>query len=180
MEDFKLEKVNGTIVLGEDNNFFAISKTSDGDIWFSTSQDDFSIVLNSSSRDHKKWQTYLIFENLMKLVFGRYVLDGDYYDKYSKLPKDFIDLENRTIIWHSDSGIDNVLMFQVIDDTIKISISKSKGIKDWETNAVRIRTSGSCYKYYCQEFIQFFNQLTVLERKLNTPDQISKKKTIVY
>ena len=49
----------------------------------------------------------------------------------------------------------------------KISIIKSKEANEHITNAVRIRTDGSNYGYYYQEFIQFFHQLTLLEGRLN-------------
>lgn len=171
MEEFKISKVNGTIILEKDNNGVAISQAVDDDIWFSTSKDEFSFELKLSSRNYKEWQTYLVFENLMKTIIGRYMLDGDYQKEYSRLPKDFIDLENKTIIWHSDSGTDNVLKLEYDERTIKISISKSKDTKGYETNAVRIRTSGSSYEYYYQEFTQFFHQLTILENRLNPPIQ---------
>lgn len=178
MEEFKISKVNGTIILEKDNNGVAISQAVDDDIWFSTSKDEFSFELKLSSRNYKEWQTYLVFENLMKTIIGRYMLNGDYQEEYSRLPKDFIDLENKTIIWHSDSGTDNVLKLEYDERTIKISISKSKNIKGYETNAVRIRTSGSSYEYYYQEFTQFFHQLTILENRLNPPIQNTQQEEV--
>ena len=167
MEEFKISSVNGTIILEKDNNGVAISQAVDGDIWFSTSLDEFLLELKFSSRNREEWQTYLVFENLMKTIVGRYVLSGDCENEWSRLPKDFINLENKTIIWHSDSGTDNVLNFVYDKKCIKISIIKSKEANEHITNAVRIRTDGSSYGYYYQEFTQFFHQLTLLEGRLN-------------
>ena len=174
MEEFKIFKINGTIILEKDNNGVAISQTLDDDIWFSTSKDEFSFKLKLSSRDYEEWQTYLVFENLMKSLIGRYILNDDYQNEYSMLPKDFIDLENKTIIWHSDGEIDNVLKLEYDEKTIKISISKCKKIKSNESNVIRVRTSGSNYEYYYKEFIQFYNQLVALEKRLN-PQHLNKQ-----
>lgn len=165
--DFKIRRVNGTIILEKNDNEVSVSQAVDDDIWFSTSQDESSLELKYTSRDYNEWKTYSVFEDLMKRVIGKYILNDDYKNEYSMLPSDFVDLENKTIIWHSDSGIDNVLKFQYDDKTIKISISKSKDSKGYETNAVRIRTSGSSYEYYYQEFVEFFHNLTILEDSLN-------------
>ena len=40
------------------------------------------------------------------------MLNGDNEKEYSRLPKDFIYLENKVIIWHSDSGTDNLLKLE--------------------------------------------------------------------
>lgn len=173
--EFKIRRVNGTIILEKDNNGVAISQAVDDDIWFSTSQDELSLELRLSSRNYEEWQTYLVFKNLMKTIIGRYMLNGDYQNEYSTLPEDFVDLESKTIIWHSDSSTDNVLKLEYDEKTIKISISKSKDVKGYETNAVRIRTSGSSYEYYYQEFTQFFHQLTILENRLNQPIQATQQ-----
>ena len=93
------------------------------------------------------------------------------------LPDDFIDFKNKVITWHSDSGTDNVLKFEYTDNrTIKISISKYEGSKDYHNNSVRIRTSGSEYGYYYQEFLEFFRHLLVLEQRLNNKEPIVQQK----
>lgn len=183
--DFKIRRVNGTIILEKNDNEVSVSQAVDDDIWFSTSQDESSLELKYTSRDYNEWKTYSVFEDLMKRVIGKYILNDDYKNEYSMLPSDFVDLENKTIIWHSDSGIDNVLKFQYDDKTIKISISKSKDSKGYETNAVRIRTSGSSYEYYYQEFVEFFHNLTILEDSLNpvvqdTLQENEKNKKIIF
>ena len=112
-----------------------------------------------------------MFENLMKAIIGRYVLSGDYKDKWSTLPKDFINLSNKTIIWHSDGAGDNILKLLYSErngkKSIKLSISKDKQANEHDSNVVRVRSDGSSYEYYYKEFIQFFQQLTLLEGRLN-------------
>ena len=70
------------------------------------------IELNLSSRNYSEYQTYIIFDYLMKTIVGRYILNGDNKKEYSSLPKDFIDLEKKVIIWHSDGGTNNVLKLE--------------------------------------------------------------------
>lgn len=111
----------------------------------------------------------------MKLIVGRYILNGNDRDDYSLLPKDFIDLESKTITWHSDSEKDNKLELQFGKKEIIVSISKDKN----ESNRtydnsikVRIRTSGSSYEYYYQEFEKFFNELSSLAYQV---ESVSKR-----
>ena len=176
MEEFTIKKVNGSIVLQKNNNGLQIMQTMDNDIWFLTPQDKYICELKLSSRDYNEWQIYLLFENLMKSIIGRYMLNEHYKKDCSMLPKDFIDLENKTIIWHSDSGTKNVLKFKFEHDIITIYLLKDKNAKDYVSNIVRIRTSGSNYKYYYQEFTHFFNQLTLLENRLNFQEQPKVRK----
>lgn len=166
MGEFKISEAHGVILLEKDNNGVAIMRTRDGDVYFSTSKDEFEFELCFFSRNYEEFQTYSVFENLLKALIGRYIL-YDYQEEYSMLPKDFIDLGNKTITWHSDGGTNNVLRMKYDERTIKISISKSKNSIKTETNAIRIRTSGSDYENYYQEFISFFRQLTDLEHRLN-------------
>lgn len=169
--DFKIGRVNGTIIIEKDTGRIAISQALDDDIWFSTSSEEVSLEISMRSRNYSEWQTYLVFEKLLKLLVGRFMLSGDYKSTFPILPKDFIDLENNVITWHSDSGTDNVLKFEYSEKLIKISISKSRDADDYVTNAVRIRTSGSNYEYYYQEFLTFFRELYNLEQRLNPPSE---------
>lgn len=169
-KDFKISRRNYAIIIQKDNQGFSITQSNDDDVWFSTSQEETNIELSLSSRNYSEWQTYIVFEYLMKSIVGRYMLNGDNEKKYSRLPKDFIDLENKVIIWHSDSGTDNLLKLEYTENrTIKITIQKCKDSKEHYTNSVRIRTSGSEYEYYYQEFLEFFRHLISLEQRLNKP-----------
>lgn len=169
-KDFKISNINSSIVLEKDNQSFEIFQGSDEDLFFSTSQDEICFELNSYSRNYHEWQTYIVFEYLMKSIIGKYILNGDNKKEYSQNPKDFVDLENKIIIWHSDSDIDNVLKLQYVDNVIKITIFKSKEAKNYHTNLVRIRTDGSDYERYYQEFLEFYKHLVLLERNLNKSD----------
>lgn len=167
-KNFKISRRNYAIIIQKDNQGFSITQSNDDDVWFSTSQEEMNIELSLSSRNYPEWQTYIVFEYLMKSIVGRYMLNGDNKKKYSRLPKDFIDLENKVIIWHSDSGNDNLLKLEYTENrTIKITIQKCKDSKEHYTNSVRIRTHGSEYEYYYQEFLEFFRHLISLEQRLN-------------
>lgn len=63
-------------------------------------------------------------------------------------------MESKTITWHSDSGNDNVLQIQYLGDIIRIKITKS--VKSNSSNRGRIRTDGSDYDRYYQEFTLLF------------------------
>ena len=165
--DFSIRESNGSIVLEKDNQKLSIYQSVDNDIWFSTPQDELSFKIDLASRNHHEWQTYIVFESLMKAVMGRYVLHGDHNSPLSMLPKDFIDLKDSTITWHCDGGSDNILKFKFNYDNITISMSKQD--EEFRRNAVRIRTSGSSYEYYYQEFTDFYRNLSNLEHRLNKP-----------
>lgn len=167
MEEFNIKRSNNALLLSKDEQTFSISKGVDDDIWFGTSEEETSITIRLSSRNYLEWQTYLVFENLLKRIIGKYILE-DYQDDYfPRVPKDFIDFENKTITWHSDSGTDNVLTLHFDNHRITITITKSKDAKDHTTNSVRIRTSGSEYDTFYQEFTEFYRQLWILEHELN-------------
>ena len=57
MEEFKISRVNGTIIIEKDNNSVEITQTLDCDIWFSTLKDEFLLELNFSSRNPDEWET---------------------------------------------------------------------------------------------------------------------------
>lgn len=167
MEEFNIKRSNNALLLSKDEQTFSISKGVDDDIWFGTSEEETSITIRLGSRNYLEWQTYLVFENLLKRIIGKYILE-DYQDDYfPRVPKDFIDFENKTITWHSDSGTDNVLTLHFDNHRITITITKSKDAKDHTTNSVRIRTSGSEYDTFYQEFTEFYRQLWILEHELN-------------
>jgi len=150
-KDFKISRRNHSIIVEKDNQAFSIYQSNDDDIWFSISQEEMNIELSLFSRKYLEWQTYIVFEYLMKSIIGKYMLSGDNKKVYSRLPKDFIDLENKIITWHSDSSINNVLKLEYKGNSnIKISILKSKDSKEHYINSVRIRTNGSEYEYYYQ------------------------------
>ncbi len=174
--DFKISRYNGTIIIEKDGQGLTISQSVDEDIWFTTSKAELSLDINMYSRIYPEWQTYMVFEKLMKTIVGRYMLSGDNKDKDSRLPKDFVDLDSNVIVWHSDGETDNILKLSYNEKTITISISKSKDASSHKTNAVRIRTSGSNYECYYQEFLDFLRCLSELEHRLNKTVEIVEQK----
>ena len=159
MEEFNIRRSNNALLLSKDEQTFSISKGVDDDIWFGTSEEETSLTIRLGSRNYLEWQTYLVFEKLMKSIIGKYILE-DYQDDYfPRVPKDFINFENKTITWHSDSGTDNILTLHFDNHKITVTITKSKDAKEHTTNSVRIRTSGSEYDTFYQEFTEFYRQI---------------------
>lgn len=176
--NFKITRVNGTLVLEKDGNGFTICQGIDDDIFFTTSKEELSLDISMYSRNYSEWQIYMVFENLMKSVVGRYILSGDSAKEDSRLPEDFINLDERIISWHSDSEFDNILKLNYDKSAITVSILKSKASSQHDTNSVRIRTDGSNYEGYYQEFLEFFARLSELEYSLNKNAQNSESKLI--
>ena len=176
--NFKITRVNGTLVLEKDGNGFTICQGIDDDIFFTTSKEKLSLDINMYSRNYSEWQIYMVFENLMKSVVGRYILSGDSAKEDSRLPEDFINLDERIISWHSDSEFDNILKLNYDKSAITVSILKSKNSSQSDTNSVRIRTDGSNYGCYYQEFLDFFARISELEYSLNKNSQSIESKLI--
>lgn len=160
---FEIKCVNNGVIIGKNGTSFSIEKGLDGDIWFNSANSNIELPINFYSRNQDEFQIYIIFEYLMKSIVGRYLLNGDSEDEHNFLPKDFIDLDNKIITWHSDTGQDNILQLQYRDKKIVVSVFKDNNSKNSNYNnsiKVRIRTSGSNYEYYYQEFIRFYNELS--------------------
>lgn len=157
--EFEIRISDNGIILEKEGAKFSIEKRIDGDIWFCSSSSNVSLPIRFGSRNQSEYQSYTIFEDLMKSIVGRYILTGDDKDEYRRLPKDFINLETKTIIWHSDSQYSNRLQLQFGEEEIVVSITKDQTGNDRSHDravGVRIRTSGSDYGNYYQEFEKFF------------------------
>lgn len=167
-EFLKIRRVNNRIIFEKGNQTFTIEQSNDDDIWFYTSEKELIFTLKLASINYQEWQTYLVFEYLMKTIIGKHILDGENKNDYSLLPEDFINLEEKNITWHSDGDKDNILKLEYSNNKIiRISISKCKNARDFQKNSVRIRTSGSSYQDYYQEFLSFYRQLCELEQRVN-------------
>lgn len=183
---FEIKYCNNGVIVEKNGTNFSVEKGPDGDIWFNSSNSNIELPISYYSRNQDEFQSYIIFEYLMKSIVGRYLLSGDNEDEYSFLPKDFIDLENKIITWHSDTEQDNVLQLQFRDKEIEVSIFKDDNTKNSNYNnsiKVRIRTSGSDYGYYYQEFVRFYNELSryayqVESNKTPTNDKNSPTKKL--
>ena len=169
-KEFKILGSVSSITLEKGRKSITIRQASDDDILFSTSENNIELALSLHSLNNiPEQRTYLAFESLMKSIIGRYMLSGDYRNEYCTLPKDFIDLENKVITWHSDGTVDSALYLTYQNGTIVVSLSKSATEKDSTSNVVRVRTDGSDYGGYYKEFLNFFEELNALEKSLNTP-----------
>lgn len=156
--NFEIKYDYNNVIIKKDGTKFSIEKGLDGDIWFNSANSNIKLSISFYSRNQEEWRSYVIFENLMKSMVGRFILNGDDKDEYGVLPKDFIDLDSKTITWHSDSEKDNKLQLQFGEKEIIVSITNNKTYNN--AIKVRIRTSGSSYKYYYQEFARFFNEIS--------------------
>jgi hypothetical protein len=166
--NFTIKRGYNSVIFEKDGTIFSVEKGPDNDIWFNSANGNITLPISFYSINQEEWQTYVIFENLMKSIVGRYVL---YDDKYVILPTDFIDLESKTITWYSDSEEDNKLQLQFREKEIIVSITSDDNTYDRTYNnaiKVRIRTSGSSYEYYYQEFERFFDELYSFNYKVKS------------
>lgn len=159
---FEIENCDNGVIIAKDDKKISIEKGSDGDIWFNSTNGNVELSLNYYSRNEDEWGNYNIFKNLMKSIIGRYILSDDFKNEYNSLPKDFINLDNKTITWHSDTGKDDTLQLRFGEKEIVVSMIKDNNRNLVSDNSirVRIRTSGSNYGYYYQEFERFYNELS--------------------
>ena len=159
-KDFEIKLCYGDAIISKNGIAFSVEKGTDDDIWFNT-RNNMEISLNYRSRIDEEYRTYLIFESLMKSIIGRYILEDN-----SCLPKDFIDLDNKTITWHSDSDLNYVLKLCYSEKIIKILLYKIKE-DSYNDIKVRVRTSGSSYGQFYHEFEKFFRELSRYAELIN-------------
>lgn len=169
--DFSLISSGGYIVLQEGNDSCLIRQTVDNDVMFSASKEKAEIEFRVDSDNFEELQAYLVFESLMKSIIGRYILNDYHKEGSLALPEDFINLEDRRIIWHSDSSTDNTLMLEYTGNSIRLAICKDIKANRSSGNIVRIRTNGSDYNYYYQEFVDFYRNLEMIEKRLHPDDK---------
>lgn len=171
---FEIKEDHGDIIIGKDGKRFSVEKYPDGDIWFCTANPSLSVPIDyHSRREPEEDETYRVFEGLMKSIIGRYYLYND-----TGLPEDFINIENQSITWHSDTDPDNTLKLQLSDHSIYVMLYQevlNAVLK--EKIKVRIRTSGSQYGYYYQEFEKFYHELSLLASRYTEKEvPVQKKK----
>lgn len=182
MNNFDIICTNNSIIIEKNAIEISIEKRVDGDIWFISNSNCVNLPISFFSRNRKEWRSYDIFANLMKAIIGRYILSGAYQEQeYNQLPIDFIDLEKKVITWHSDSEICNILKLHFTENEILVSIMRDSVAKSSDNYVrVRIRTSGSEYGNYYQEFERFFNDLLIFASKFKPkeePETKEKSKT---
>ena len=167
-QEMKVQTNGRTVTFGKESKSFSVWQSRDRDIWFDSTDNELVFEFDFSARNIQEYSSYEVFANLIRIIVGNFILENKSME-YSNLPKDFIDLEQRSITWHSDSGIDNVLKLQYENQKVIFSITKSVNAKSSDVNRVRIRTSGSNYEYYYQYFLKFHRDLINLVLELNPP-----------
>lgn len=160
-ERLKLEFHDTDVTISKYSKYFNISKSYDGDIWFSSSDNDMEILIGY---DYDEFNLHCTFYDCMKRIVGNYILSGDSSDTFNLLPEDFIDLENKIITFHSDLGNNNSLKLQLVDNMISISLNNNSDNKSSKQGVkVRIRTSGSNYGNYYIELEKLYNELLMFK-----------------
>lgn len=173
---FEIYNINNCVIIRKEDSEICIEKRCDGDIWFHSPKgnEELNIAFHSR-REPEEEDCYTIFKSLMKSIFGRYVLNDDYKDEYSYLPKDFIDLDNKVMTWHSDTIAENTLKIQYDSQVITISLIRTDN-KDYDSPIrVRVRTSGSSYGHYFEEFEIFFREITRFSEKNKTQEEANQR-----
>ena len=67
--NFNIQKKNNNIIsINKDDDRISIMQSVDNDIWFSTNKDETTIKLLASSFNYSEWETYSIFEDLIKRI----------------------------------------------------------------------------------------------------------------
>lgn len=169
-----IKMMNRAVIFEDGDNNFEISQSCDNDICFRSLNPNLEFNFSFKSRHVAEWKSYELFMSLMKEMIGDYVLEESSSANF--LPEDFIDLESKTIIWHSDSGIDNIFKMKYCDDNISISLIKDPKTSNSNNTYVRVRTSGSSYSYYYKYFLKFYKELLELVNMLNPPIMTEVKK----
>lgn len=172
-DELKIRRINNGIILEKEGKAISISIALDDDIWFNTKSNNAAITLKLGSRNDIEYQTYLIFESLMKSIIGTYFLHDD-NNEFSMLPSDFIDLNNKTIILHSDHDLDNVLSLKYDSHTIVFVLYNNKSAEDFIS--AELRASGSEYHTYYKDFNNFIRELSILESKINKENTLVQPK----
>ncbi len=176
-EEMNLQTNGNSVIFKKDGKNFSVWQGTDRDVWFDTNEDNLVFEIDFRNRNIEEYASYEVFANLMRKIVGNYILEDESV-MYGNLPEDFIDLKNKSIIWHSDNGMDNILKMQYENQKIILSIIKSNKSRSNDVNRVRIRTSGSSYGYYYQYFVDFYKELVNLVYELNPPKtEINNNKT---
>lgn len=181
MSDFKLVGTCSGVAFEKDGKRFAVAKGIDGDVWFETRDTNLSMDIDFHSRNRSEWRSYSVFEDLLEHIIGKFILRGDTLGEYPLRYADFIDFDNKTITWHSDSGTDNVLKISYDERKVTVEIIKDAKASSNTNNSVRIRTDGSEYGTYYQQFDDFYKDMCRLEREVNPKVEapVQKKKTFL-
>ena len=184
--NFKIEHGHNGVIIEKNGAKFSVEQSPDGDIWFNSIHGNTELKMYFYSRNIDECNSTSIFAELIDKLVDKYICSGDFADPilygFNLLPNDFIDINSRTITWHSDSDLNNTLQLRITDYSIIVSITTNKNEQKRNysnTIKVRIRTSGSDYGTYYQEFIEFYNELYKLAYQIESTQNLtaSKNKT---
>ena len=177
VKNFEVQNIDNCVVIRKGDSNICIDRGCDGDIWFHSPKGNEELnIASHSRREPEEDECYKILKSLMKSIFGRYILSNDYKDKYSNIPKDFIDLENKVVTWHSDSLDENTLKIQYDENKIKIGLVRTDKKEDYNIPIrVRIRTNGSSYGNYYEEFETFFDEITKFAESNKIKEEVNSK-----
>lgn len=175
MDNFRLDGTCEKMVVSKNGMSFEVYESMDGDLWFSSKSDHMIMDIDFCSDEAMEWGCFNTFYDLMKRIVGRYVLNED---DTSFIPyDDFVDLDNKMITWHSDGEVNNVLRLSLLENVVRVELEKSGDVSSNKKNLVRIRTNGSDYGSYYQEFELFFTELW-RHKNIMGDKPIQKKKSI--
>ena len=150
---------NKSITIARNEGDISFNKDINNSIWISGNSNETHIDINVGSFDYNEFKLYHIFYNLIQRVMGKYILQ-DYIPYYNGLPIDFINIEEKAIIYHSDQDSTCYFKLKFNNGTITLSVIKQK---DLDTplikNSVVISSHDSQYGNYYDELNLFFEQL---------------------
>lgn len=153
----KIKQNKGVYTLEKEDKKLLLWQTEDKDICFCDENPDTPLEFDLKTDNYLEGIINDKFKWLMISIFGRYLLE-DADDKESSLPKDFVDLRNKIITWHSDNDNTLQLSYDKEAQTMRLSIVKGEKTKS-PKGIVRIKKDDPTYQYYSHFFQILFNDL---------------------
>ena len=172
-KEFDIDKKEVSVVLSNDNNSIRISKLSNDDIYFSTSSKNSEVIIDYYSQSYEEWQSYLLFSEFMNRLVGRYVLRDPGADKMTRLPDDFVNIEEKTITCHSDDTNDSSTLRLTFLDNNKIKVALSR--KSYRPAKIKISSRDSMYADYYRDFKRFYEAMSSIAPEAKDNDVSIKK-----
>lgn len=157
---FKTTTLYNCVKINKGEKEITIKKDLDDSLWISGNKNqDTTINLNVTSFDYDEFKTYHIFYDLAKNILGKYMFQ-DYKQPHNFLPKDFINIKDKEIVYHTDAEATSCLKIKMEQSSISISIIKEKYLdSDIIQNSVKIERNSYNYGNYYEEFAKFYEEL---------------------
>lgn len=178
MDNFNIRNSKGVVIIEKGSERIEISPMLVGDLRFASGQGGAVIELQNSF-DVLESYTYSFFEELMKSIIGKYFFNGDYKNKESRLPEDFVNAKTKTIIFHCENGTNNTMKLEYNGQAIRISIGNDKGNRPNDRSVVCVKTKDSAYGYYHEEFWRFYRHLNNFSRHSSSTKAREQSKVLV-